>query len=468
MCLWLYGWRRIFCGVILMGDRYKEINNDFGHEDKNVFMSPAFVGALIVISIGIFILSRVNFLFSHIILEGWTIMVGFLIYILSVRTYRYSKDNCLFFLGHAYFAVAFIDIFHTLAYEGMNIFPHSGSDLATQLWISARYIEAGALLIVPFFYSRKIGRLGLTLIFGTITLVILGAIFKWEIFPSCYDASSGLTAFKIVSEYMISTMLLIGFLIIIKKKDILGSSSVMNALLLAILFTIASELSFTLYRDVYGFMNVLGHIFKLLSFYVIYEGVIMSGLEEPFSHIFTKLKKASMKDPLTGLYNRMGLMELSERMMARVAREGSSIGCVVIDLDNFKSINDRFGHSIGDHVIQQTGLILLKTCRKSDIIARTGGDEFLILAPIDRKGLDSLRKRICLEFNNWFSDTSFAEILDISVGSVFKEYVSLSDLTVDKLIMEADFEMYRHKESKKEIKEQAEMPCPGAIRAVTA
>lgn len=432
-----------------------EIHNSLSHEDERSLMSPEFTGALMFSSIGIFLLARINFLFSHIIVEGWSIMVAMLIYILSVRTYRYSRDNILFFLGHAYCAIGFIDLIHTLVYEGMGVLPLSGTDMAAQLWISARYIEGLSLLIVPFIAKKRISRLTLTCIFGVIIITVLASIFKWNIFPTCYTASEGLTLFKILNEYLISLILIAAFVVIRQKKDLTTIETVRKALLLSIVFTIVSELSFTLYSDSHGLLNIMGHIFKLVSFYLIYEGIIISGLDNPFERIFKQLKTASMRDPLTGLYNRIGLMELSEGMLARVSREGRPIGCLMIDMDNFKSINDRFGHSIGDHVIQQMGLLLLRICRKSDITARIGGDEFLIFTSIDRQGLQSLEKRISMEFHNWFSETSFAGILDISIGSVLKEQVSFPEVSIDRLIMEADLEMYRHKESKKKNPEKA-------------
>ncbi len=443
------------------------IHNSFSLEEERSLMSPQFVGALIFSSIGIFFLARVNYLFAHIIVEGWSIMVAMLIYIISVRTYRYSRDNILFFLGHAYCAVAFLDLIHTLVYEGMGVLPLSGTDMAAQLWISARYIEGLSLLIVPFIAKKRITRLTLTCVFGFIVITVLAAIFKWNIFPPCYIASEGLTLFKILNEYLISLVLLAAFIVIRQKKDLTSSGLVRKALLLSISFTIASELSFTLYRDCYGLMNIMGHIFKLVSFYLIYEGIIISGLDNPFDRIFKQLKTATMKDPLTGLYNRIGLMELSEGMLARISREDRPIGCLMIDMDNFKSINDRFGHSIGDHVIQQMGLLLLKICRKSDIIARIGGDEFLVFTSIDRQGLQSLEKRITMEFHNWFSETSFARILDISIGSVLKEQVSFPEVSIDRMIMEADLEMYRHKESKKKSSEKAGVMCTDKAVTIT-
>ncbi|HEY4998960.1 MAG TPA: CHASE domain-containing protein, partial [Usitatibacter sp.] len=89
----------------------------------------------------------------------------------------------------------------------------------------------------------------------------------------------------------------------------------------------------------------------------------------------------SMRDPLTGLYNRRYLEETMRRELPRARRLGESVGVIVIDIDHFKNLNDTFGHDAGDFVLERTGELLRAATRDSDIACRFGGEEFAVILP---------------------------------------------------------------------------------------
>ncbi|NTV36670.1 MAG: diguanylate cyclase [Anaerolineaceae bacterium] len=93
------------------------------------------------------------------------------------------------------------------------------------------------------------------------------------------------------------------------------------------------------------------------------------------------LQEQAIRDSLTGLYNRRYLEETLNRELARAEREGYSVGLIMIDIDDFKTFNDRFGHKTGDNILQNLGSLLLNRTRRSDIPCRFGGDEFVIVLP---------------------------------------------------------------------------------------
>jgi diguanylate cyclase (GGDEF)-like protein len=94
-----------------------------------------------------------------------------------------------------------------------------------------------------------------------------------------------------------------------------------------------------------------------------------------------RIKEQSIRDPLTNLFNRRFLNEFMERELALARRNQKPLALVMLDLDHFKQLNDQFGHQTGDKVIEMVAKHLLRQSRKTDILFRYGGEEFLVILP---------------------------------------------------------------------------------------
>ncbi|MFV3074474.1 diguanylate cyclase [Niveispirillum fermenti] len=94
-----------------------------------------------------------------------------------------------------------------------------------------------------------------------------------------------------------------------------------------------------------------------------------------------RLLDMALRDTLTGLANRRHLMDFGETALIRARREGTELSCLLVDLDHFKSINERFGHAVGDGVLVRTAELIQASLRQGDLIGRTGGGEFTIILP---------------------------------------------------------------------------------------
>jgi diguanylate cyclase (GGDEF)-like protein len=94
-----------------------------------------------------------------------------------------------------------------------------------------------------------------------------------------------------------------------------------------------------------------------------------------------RIKALSIRDPLTGLYNRRQLMRSAKTLCQQAIADNLPFSMVIIDVDSFKSINDTFGHQLGDTVLQQLARLFVKSMRQHDVLARYGGEEFAVIMP---------------------------------------------------------------------------------------
>jgi len=97
-----------------------------------------------------------------------------------------------------------------------------------------------------------------------------------------------------------------------------------------------------------------------------------------------QLERLTLLDPLTELFNRRGLQKMLHRETAWVHRTGEELLAILLDLDDFKQVNDTYGYTVGDEVLKQIAGKLVSTLRATDSVARIGGDEFVILLPRTR------------------------------------------------------------------------------------
>jgi diguanylate cyclase (GGDEF)-like protein len=107
------------------------------------------------------------------------------------------------------------------------------------------------------------------------------------------------------------------------------------------------------------------------------------------------LRDQSIRDPLTGLFNRRHLEEMMERETRRAVRALHPLGVIMLDLDHFKKFNDTHGHDAGDTILRETSSFLVKSVRAEDIVCRFGGEEFVVILPMaDLKATRARAERI--------------------------------------------------------------------------
>jgi len=183
------------------------------------------------------------------------------------------------------------------------------------------------------------------------------------------------------------------------------------------------------------------------------ESIFVDPVTEIYEHVLTlvhsfrttqsKLRAQATKDPLTGLYNRAYFNEVIMNEMQRAKRYGNSFSIVMLDVDNFKWINDCYGHIFGDKILRDCAEILTRSVRASDVLVRFGGDEFVIVMPEgDIERCQEMVERIKSNVDEWNTRLANPDYsLSLSAGCA--NYSQGMDIM--SVLKEADEKMYREK-----------------------
>ncbi len=235
----------------------------------------------------------------HTISELFSIIVAISIFIIAWNTRRFSDNSFFLFIGISFLFVAFLEIIHTLAYRGLNVFPGytdiaAATDLAAKFWISARSAQGLLFLFSILFINKK--RMKISLLFSGYSVIVIFLVWSIfaNIFPTCFLAVTGLTPFKIISEYIIICILGVTIIFFYRNRKEFDRN-ILNLIILAIILNIFQELAFTLYTDAYGILNFLGHVLMMFSFYYIYKALIHTTLFRPYDLLFRDVKKSEEK-----------------------------------------------------------------------------------------------------------------------------------------------------------------------------
>jgi len=154
-----------------------------------------------------------------------------------------------------------------------------------------------------------------------------------------------------------------------------------------------------------------------------------------------KLRDEALRDPLTGLPNRRAIMS-GLASLEDVEKKGTH-ALLLLDLNEFKQVNDEYGHTVGDRVLQVIAERFRRISRPTDLLARLGGDEFAILAyDVDRAGAATVGSRFIATMQNEVVVAGVRQVIGVSIGAVL---IPEDAVTADELIGKADLAMYSAK-----------------------
>ena len=263
------------------------------------------IGLTLLLAAGVFFLATLTgeeyyfalhprgFLPIHTVAELFSIVVAFSVFAVGWYTPRDERNPRVHVLSAAFLAVGLLDLAHTLAYTGMppSYLIEPSANRATLLWLAARIVAAAGLFLVavePFIprtpLRRGLGRLLYpgALAVAVAAIAVVGRHEAW--LPVVFSPGVGLTSVKVWTEIaVVAVMGAAGAVVYaetLRREDLPAVHFVQ-----AIIFLFFGELSFTLYRNVYDVYNLLGHAYKVLGYYYIFQAAYVANVRRPYEEL---------------------------------------------------------------------------------------------------------------------------------------------------------------------------------------
>jgi phosphoserine phosphatase RsbU/P len=228
------------------------------------------------------------FLTWHNIFEFSSILVSFAVFVVTYYTYEQTGNLRSVFLGTVFLSMGIIDFFHTFSYKGMPEFFVSNmccANRATTFWIIARLTGAAGFFIAAFMPVSGKGRINKRLFvlpaLVFCTAAFISVMYFPQVLPPMYIEGEGLTDIKIILEYIIIAFLAAA-IIMYAYKNKGGDGRFELFFPVALLFSIFSEMAFVKYNSVYDIFNYLGHVYKVVSFYLIFRVMFVANVQKPY------------------------------------------------------------------------------------------------------------------------------------------------------------------------------------------
>lgn len=341
---------------------YKPVTNRVSNEQLVRLLVGFFLLSVL------YVVSTFNYLLFHGFVEFFSILVASGTFVVAWNVRQFLQNRYFLLIGIAYLCVALLDLMHLMSYKGMGLIPGIGANEPTQLWIALRYVQSLSLLVAPFFIKRRLYAGYVLIGYLAVAAAILAAVFVWPVFPACFIEGHGLTFFKKVSEYIVCGLLLgsIGLLLMQRKSF---EPAVLQLLVGSIGLAAASGIVFTFYNTVTDYANLAGHFVIVVSFYLMYKAVILTGFRRPYDLLFRELKDSeagllrAQEELERRVRERTGeLAETTEALRKEVVERVASQEALQVERNRLKHIMDSMEVGIcivnHDYEIEYTNPVL--------------------------------------------------------------------------------------------------------------
>jgi len=255
-------------------------------------LAPLATGALAAVGLAVVLAAGQGGLAFHTLVELFAAAIMFAAFAVAWNARAFSDNGFLGLVGVACLSVGILDVLHALTLPGVGVFPDEGGNITSQLWLSARAVETGALLTAALGAPRRLEGPGALLAFTAVTVGLIAAILGFQAFPDAYRPGTGLTPFKIGAELAFVAVKLATLALVWRRRAAVGEA-VARAIILYLALTAAAEVAFCLYATFLETIHVVGHLLKAAGFYVLYRTAVAHTLAAPYQVLFRDLQAAN-------------------------------------------------------------------------------------------------------------------------------------------------------------------------------
>ncbi|KGP63532.1 histidine kinase [Legionella norrlandica] len=383
--------------------------------------------------------------------------------LLAFTQYRLSNDKIALIIGLAILFSGSVEALHTIVVDGLSLDFNQKNNLDALIWVFSNSISGVILIIglslllcanndktVSFqtfiLLTTFLVLAAITLIYYTTTVIKLPDMWLQDSYIS--------RPFELISVFIYLMLMIIVYPKIYTSYPSILSDCIfyisLTQVVLSIYIMLLSNTPYDSAFNIAYFLKVIVYFIPctclVINYVFSYSAVLRA--QRQLKSKQEELKYIASHDPLTNLFNRREFEELLDNSIANSQRNNSSLALLLIDLDNFKSTNDTFGHFHGDELLKQFSNRLSLLVRKSDLLSRVGGDEFTLIylnikSPSNAR---HLAERILNELNSPYTINGKLITVTASIGiSIFPD----DGNTTEDLLRKADLAMYKAKNSGK-------------------
>ena len=390
---------------------------------------------------------------ARLLLQCFDFSIALMTTLLALAQYRLSKDKITLLIGLTVLFSSAMDIFNTQALSHVLSFFGYTDQLETSIWtrtsiVSGLTLGLGLVYLLHKDVLESI-RLSLVLLVPA-TLLYLSFI----LYPTISLQKPLPISYELIClAVYLPTILLIypqtykAYPTLLTHCIFYMAVAQMGITSFLILF---SHLAHEITYNITYFLKLMTYFipFSYLMMHSIFSYKTILKAQQELQQNQEKLKYLAAHDELTNVYNKREFENLLDKTIANYAREQDSFALFLIDIDDFKSINDTWGHAYGDHFLKHFTEQLTQLTRKGDIIARIGGDEFTIIMPKlhSAKSAHQLAQRIIQGLTTAYIVNEKCLLRTVSIGiAIYPKHGT----NTEELLRNADLAMYSAKKSGK-------------------
>ncbi|RUR18713.1 EAL domain-containing protein [Legionella sp. km535] len=383
--------------------------------------------------------------------------------LLAFTQYRLSNDKVALIIGLAVLFSGSTEALHTLVIDGLSLEYTQKNNLDALIWtfsnsISGLILAIGLIILIT---SNDRHNVSFTTFILLTTLLVLSAItiiyYVTEVneLPQMWFSDFTLSRpYELISVFIYLMLILFIYPKAYKAHPTILVDSIFY---MAVTQIVTSFYIMILSSSPYDSAYNIAYVLKLVNYFIpctclvinyVFSYTAVLKAQKRLKRKQEELAYIASHDSLTNLYNRREFEILLDKSISNAARTQSSVALLLIDLDNFKSTNDTFGHVHGDELLRQFSNRLVLLTRKGDILSRVGGDEFTLISPNlkSHSSARQLAERILNELNSPYPINGKLITVTVSIGiSIYPE----DSRSSEDLLIRADLAMYKAKHSGK-------------------